>query len=100
MTRLVRIHARWLLCTVIVAALAGCATPDTRSGTATELSRAQATLQDFRNDPDMTWFRNHIKDARASDEGKLEWTVVGEGEIDYVGQFRAPQSRDGVRGTQ
>ena len=65
MTRLVRIHARWLLCTVIVAAVAGCATPDTRSGTATELSRAQATLQDFRNDPDMTWFRNHIKDARA-----------------------------------
>ena len=31
----------------------------------------------------------HIKDARVTDEGKLEWTVVGKGEIDYVGHFRA-----------
>ena len=31
----------------------------------------------------------HIKDARVGDDGKLEWTVVGEGEIDYVGQFKA-----------
>ena len=31
----------------------------------------------------------HIKDARATDAGKLEWTVVGEGEIDYKGQFEA-----------
>jgi sugar phosphate isomerase/epimerase len=31
----------------------------------------------------------HIKDARLGAEGKLEWTVVGEGEIDYNGQFRA-----------
>jgi len=61
----IRTHAGWFFCAVVVAALAGCATPDTRSGTATELSRAQATLQDFRNDPDMTWFRNHVKDARA-----------------------------------
>lgn len=65
MTRLIRTHARWLLCAVVVAALAACATPDTRTGTATELSRAQATLQDFRNDPDMTWFRDHVRDARA-----------------------------------
>ena len=31
----------------------------------------------------------HVKDARASDDGKLSWTVVGEGEIDYPGQFAA-----------
>ena len=31
----------------------------------------------------------HVKDARATDEGKLVWTVVGEGEIDYAGQFAA-----------
>lgn len=31
----------------------------------------------------------HIKDARANEQGKLEWTVVGEGEIDYVGHFKA-----------
>ena len=31
----------------------------------------------------------HIKDAIVSKEGKLRWTVVGEGEIDYVGHFNA-----------
>ena len=31
----------------------------------------------------------HIKDARALDNGALEWTVVGDGEIDYKGQFAA-----------
>jgi sugar phosphate isomerase/epimerase len=31
----------------------------------------------------------HIKDATVSDDGKLSWTVVGEGEIDYAGQFKA-----------
>lgn len=31
----------------------------------------------------------HIKDARAADDGRLTWTVVGEGEIDYAGQFAA-----------
>jgi sugar phosphate isomerase/epimerase len=31
----------------------------------------------------------HIKDARANDRGELEWAVVGEGEIDYVGHFKA-----------
>jgi sugar phosphate isomerase/epimerase len=40
----------------------------------------------------------HIKDGRATDEGKLEWTIVGEGEIDYVGHFRALKASgyDGV----
>jgi sugar phosphate isomerase/epimerase len=31
----------------------------------------------------------HIKDARAQSDGSLKWTVVGEGQIDYVGQFQA-----------
>lgn len=31
----------------------------------------------------------HIKDARADEVGKLEWTVVGGGDIDYAGQFQA-----------
>jgi sugar phosphate isomerase/epimerase len=31
----------------------------------------------------------HVKDARATDNGKLEWTVVGEGEIDWAGQIKA-----------
>ncbi|MDX1933612.1 MAG: sugar phosphate isomerase/epimerase [Capsulimonadales bacterium] len=39
----------------------------------------------------------HIKDARATDEGKIEWTVVGEGEIDYAGQFAALRA-DGFSG--
>ena len=40
----------------------------------------------------------HIKDARATDEGKLEWTVVGEGEINYTGQFAALKA-DGYTGS-
>jgi sugar phosphate isomerase/epimerase len=31
----------------------------------------------------------HVKDARATDDGKLEWTVVGEGEVDWAGQIKA-----------
>lgn len=31
----------------------------------------------------------HIKDGRADDDGSLTWSVVGEGEIDYAGQFAA-----------
>ncbi|MBC8101944.1 MAG: sugar phosphate isomerase/epimerase [Cytophagales bacterium] len=31
----------------------------------------------------------HVKDARVAEDNKLVWTVVGEGEIDYVGQFSA-----------
>lgn len=56
---------QWLVCAAFVAALAGCATPDTRTATQSQLRTAQATLQDFRSDPDMTWFRDHVKDARA-----------------------------------
>lgn len=31
----------------------------------------------------------HVKDARATPAGTLQWAVVGEGEIDYAGQFQA-----------
>src|SRR4051794_20212650 len=50
---------------VVVLSLVACATPDTRSAREDQLRRAQSTLDDFRNDPDMTWFRDHLKDARA-----------------------------------
>jgi sugar phosphate isomerase/epimerase len=40
----------------------------------------------------------HIKDAHASAEGKLEWTVVGEGDIDYLQQFAALKA-DGYSGS-
>src|SRR6478672_7088694 len=46
--------------------LVGCVTnPDTRAGTEQELRTVNATLSNFQRDPDMTWFRNHLKDARA-----------------------------------
>jgi sugar phosphate isomerase/epimerase len=31
----------------------------------------------------------HVKDARATGDGRLQWTCVGDGEIDYKGQFAA-----------
>jgi sugar phosphate isomerase/epimerase len=39
----------------------------------------------------------HIKDALADDGGNLRWTRVGEGEINYVGQFQALKA-DGYTG--
>ena len=46
--------------------LVGCATnPDTRAGTERELRTVNATLSNFQRDPEMTWFRDHLKDARA-----------------------------------
>ncbi len=51
---------------IMVAALGGCATtPETRSGTEQEVRDAQATLTNFQNDPEMRWFKDHIKDAKA-----------------------------------
>ena len=48
------------------AVLAGCGTtPETQTGTTQQVQRAEATLANFRNDPEMTWFRNHLKNARA-----------------------------------
>lgn len=39
----------------------------------------------------------HIKDARTLSDGKQQWTVVGEGDIDYKGQFAALKA-SGYRG--
>lgn len=39
----------------------------------------------------------HVKDAFVTDEGKLSWTCVGEGEIDYAAQFKALKA-DGYDG--
>ena len=52
-------------CTFVVA-LSGCSTtPDTRSETAERVRAAQETLTNFRNDPEMRWFKDHFKNARA-----------------------------------
>lgn len=59
---------RALRCILLTAAavLSSCATtPDTRSRTEQEVRDAQATLANFQNDPEMRWFRDHMKDARA-----------------------------------
>ena len=50
----------------IFTGLAGCASnPDTRAGTEQELRSVNVTLSNFQRDPDMTWFRDHLRDARA-----------------------------------
>ena len=46
-------------------ALGGCATPETQPAAEHEVSAAQTTLTDFKNDPNMTWFRNNLKNAHA-----------------------------------
>ena len=50
----------------ITTSLVGCVTnPDTRAGTEQELRTVNATLSNFQRDPEMTWFRDHLRDARA-----------------------------------
>lgn len=44
--------------------VAGCAT-DTPQSTGRQLSATEATFTNFRNDPEMAWFRNNVKNARA-----------------------------------
>jgi lipid-binding SYLF domain-containing protein len=46
-------------------ALAGCATPDTRPAAEQQVRTAQATLSNFEKDPEMSWFRDNVKNARA-----------------------------------
>jgi lipid-binding SYLF domain-containing protein len=46
-------------------ALGGCATTDTRRATEQEMRTAQATLSNFERDPEMSWFRDNVKNARA-----------------------------------
>ncbi len=48
-----------------IALLVGCATPETRSDTTQQVRTAEATLANFRNDPEMRWFRDNLKNARA-----------------------------------
>jgi lipid-binding SYLF domain-containing protein len=50
----------------LVVSLAGCGTtPPTRTDTTQQVRAAQTVLDNFKNDPEMTWFRAHVKDARA-----------------------------------
>jgi len=46
-------------------ALAGCASPDTRPAADQQVQAAQTTLSNFERDPEMTWFRDNVKNARA-----------------------------------
>ena len=49
-----------------VAALAACAsTPETSADTTQKMRAAETTLANFAKDPEMTWFRNNLKNARA-----------------------------------
>lgn len=49
-----------------LAVLAGCGTtPETQSDTTQQVRTAQATLANFQNDPEMRWFRDNLKNARA-----------------------------------
>jgi len=46
--------------------LAACSsTPPTKDDTQARVDAAQATLANFRRDPDMTWFRDHVGSAKA-----------------------------------
>lgn len=50
----------------IATSLVGCGTtPDTRAGTEQTLDTVHMTLSNFQRDPEMTWFRDHLKDAKA-----------------------------------
>ena len=47
-------------------ALGGCATPQTRPAAEQDVSAAQTTLTNFKNDPNMTGFRNNLRNAHAA----------------------------------
>ena len=59
-----RAVARATVVAASLALLAGCAA-DTPKSVDDRLQRAESTLADFRADPEMKWFRDHVKDARA-----------------------------------
>jgi len=49
-----------------VLGLAACSsTPPTKDDTQARVDAAQTTLANFRRDPDMTWFRDHVGSAKA-----------------------------------
>jgi lipid-binding SYLF domain-containing protein len=49
----------------LVLAMASCASGPADQSTPDLVDRAQTTVQNFANDPNMTWFRDHVGDARA-----------------------------------
>jgi SH3 domain-containing YSC84-like protein 1 len=71
-----------VVCSASLALLAGCAA-DTPKNVDDRLQRAEATLADFRADPEMKWFRDHVKDARAiilaPQVGRAGFVVGGSG---------------------
>jgi SH3 domain-containing YSC84-like protein 1 len=80
----VRRMAQWTSL-ALAAALAGCGTidraHDPQSVSQTELQRAQATLDEFRNDPQMSGFRDRLKDAK----GVVIAPRVGRGGFIFAG---------------
>lgn len=48
-----------------VGVLTACTTADTREARTQELRDAEATLANFQNDPEMTWFKQNYPNARA-----------------------------------
>jgi lipid-binding SYLF domain-containing protein len=49
----------------LVLAVASCASGPAEQSTPDLVNRAQTTVQNFANDPNMTWFRDHVGDAKA-----------------------------------
>jgi lipid-binding SYLF domain-containing protein len=50
---------------VVAISLAGCVAPDSTQTTTRKLDSAEKTFAKFRNDPEMKWFRDNMKNARA-----------------------------------
>jgi SH3 domain-containing YSC84-like protein 1 len=84
MTSDVRRMAQWGSI-AMAAALAGCGTMDRahdpHSVSQTELQRSQATLEEFRGDPQMAGFRERLKDAK----GVVIAPRVGRGGLIFAG---------------
>jgi lipid-binding SYLF domain-containing protein len=49
----------------LMLAVASCASGPAEQSTPDLVNRAQTTVQNFANDPNMTWFRDHVGDAKA-----------------------------------
>src|SRR4051794_7687178 len=55
-------HVGWV---AVALALTACASTPTKEDTQASVRDAEATLTNFRNDPDMKWFRDNVKKAKA-----------------------------------
>lgn len=66
MSRYLRDHVRPAsLVALLALALGGCASAPPMDETRASIDAAQATLSTFMNDPDMTWLKQHMPEAKA-----------------------------------